>query len=282
MEQVYLELVKDVLETGYKKEDRTGVGTISKFGTQLRCNLQDGFPLLTTKKMFWKGVVEELLWFIKGQTNSKLLEQNGVNIWKGNSSKEFINNLHLPYSEGDCGPVYGFQWRHWGTEYTDCHQDYTSKGFDQLQWLVNEIKTNPTSRRLILSSWNVTDIPKMVLPPCHCLCQFNVREGYLDCQLYQRSADLGLGVPFNIASYALFTHIIALETGLQVGEFIHTMGDVHIYTNHIEPLKQQLTRQPYHCPKLEINVKHIEDYTFEDFTLHNYTCHPPIKMDMAI
>lgn len=227
---------------GKKRSDRTGVGTVSIFGAQMRFDLRnDIFPLLTTKRVFWRAVLEELLWFIKGSTNAKELQDKNVHIWDGNSTREFLdkNGFH-DREEGDLGPVYGFQWRHFGAEYKTCHDDYTGKGIDQLNEIIERIRNNPNDRRIIMSAWNVTDIPKMALPPCHCFVQFYVADGELSCQLYQRSADMGLGVPFNIASYALLTYMIAHVTGLKPGDFIHTLGDAHVYLTHIEPLKEQV------------------------------------------
>ncbi|XP_008468587.2 thymidylate synthase [Diaphorina citri] len=217
-EQQYLHLLDKIIKTGHKKSDRTGVGTLSLFGAQMRFDLTNGtFPLLTTKRVFWKGVVEELLWFIKGSTNAKELSDKGVKIWDPNSTREYLDSIGLvDRKEGDLGPVYGFQWRHYGAEYKDMFTDYTDQGIDQLQNIINTIKTNPNDRRIIMCAWNPIDMPKMALPPCHCLAQFYVADGKLSCQLYQRSADMGLGVPFNIASYSLLTYMIAHVTGLQV------------------------------------------------------------------
>lgn len=231
--------------TGKTRSDRTGVGTVSIFGAQMRFNLRDDiFPLLTTKRVFWRAVVEELLWFIKGSTNAKELQDKKVHIWDGNSTREFLDKLGLTErEEGDLGPVYGFQWRHFGAEYKTCHDDYTCQGIDQLNDVIKRIRTNPNDRRIIMSAWNVSDLKIMALPPCHCLVQFYVADGELSCQLYQRSADMGLGVPFNIASYALLTCMIAHVTGLKTGDFVHTLGDAHVYLNHVEPLKEQVSRE---------------------------------------
>lgn len=222
--------------------DRTQVGTVSIFGAQMRFNLRDNiFPLLTTKRVFWRAVAEELLWFIRGSTDARALQAKDVHIWDGNSTREFLDKSGFSdREEGDLGPVYGFQWRHYGAEYTTCRADYAGKGVDQLNEVIERIKTNPTDRRIIMSAWNVLDIPKMALPPCHCFVQFFVADGELSCQLYQRSADMGLGVPFNIASYALLTYLIAHVTGLKPGDFVHTLGDAHVYLTHIEPLKKQV------------------------------------------
>lgn len=261
----YHDLCRHVLENGVTKSDRTGTGTISTFGYQMRFNLQDGFPLLTTKKMFLKGIIHELLWFLRGSTNSKELEEMGVSIWK-----EWANE------DGDLGPIYGKQWRSW-----TCPDGTT---IDQIQQVINEIKTNPDSRRLIVSAWNVADLPHMALSPCHALFQFYVTEGKLSCQLYQRSADTFLGVPFNIASYALLTMMIAQVCDLQLGEFVHTFGDVHIYLNHIEQVNLQLTRDPRPIPKIKINPdrKNIFDFKYDDFELTNYNPYPPIKGQISV
>ncbi|XP_068206566.1 thymidylate synthase-like [Palaemon carinicauda] len=285
-EYQYLDLIRRTLATGNKKGDRTGTGTISLFGAQMRFSLRDGvFPLLTTKRVFWRGVAEELLWFVRGSTNAKELQEKGVHIWDGNSSKEFLEKSGFPdREEGDLGPVYGFQWRHFGAEYSDMHADYTGKGVDQLQQVIDTIKNNPNDRRIIMCAWNVSDIPKMALPPCHCLCQFYVANGELSCQLYQRSADMGLGVPFNIASYALLTCMIAHITKLKPGDFIHTLGDAHVYSNHCDALEEQLKREPRPFPKLRIKreVHSIEDFKFEDFEIIDYHPHSKIQMDMAV
>ncbi|XP_009332467.1 PREDICTED: thymidylate synthase [Pygoscelis adeliae] len=245
----------------------------------------DQFPLLTTKRVFWKGVLEELLWFIKGSTNAKELSAKGVKIWDANGSRDFLDKQGFSTrEEGDLGPVYGFQWRHFGAEYKDMHADYSNQGVDQLQKVIETIKTNPDDRRIIMCAWNPKDISLMALPPCHALCQFYVLNGELSCQLYQRSGDMGLGVPFNIASYSLLTYMIAHVTGLKPGEFIHTLGDAHIYLNHVEPLKVQLQREPRPFPKLRIlrKVEDISDFKAEDFQIEDYNPHPPIKMEMAV
>ncbi|XP_007899121.2 thymidylate synthase [Callorhinchus milii] len=245
----------------------------------------DEFPLLTTKRVFFKGVLEELLWFIKGSTNSKELSERGVKIWDANSSRDFLDKLgFMSREEGDLGPVYGFQWRHYGADYKDMHSDYTGQGVDQLQKVIDTIKNNPDDRRIIMCAWNPKDVPKMALPPCHALCQFYVLNGELSCQLYQRSGDVGLGVPFNIASYSLLTYMIAHVTGLKLGDFVHTFGDAHIYKNHVEQLKIQLQREPRPFPKLKITrkVENIDDFKAEDFKLEGYHPHPAIKMEMAL
>ncbi len=257
--------MRHVLEYGVRKEDRTGTGTISVFGYQFRCALSEGFPLLTTKKLHTRSIVHELLWFLKGETNIAYLRENGVSIWD-----EWAD------ANGELGPVYGKQWRSWPTP--------DGRHIDQISNLIHQIKTNPDSRRLIVSAWNVGEIENMALPPCHLLFQFYVAEGKLSCQLYQRSADLFLGVPFNIASYALLTHMIAQVCGLQPGDFIHTLGDVHIYTNHMEQVQLQLSREPRPLPKLLLNpeVKNLFDFRFEDISIADYDPHPAIKAPVAV
>ncbi len=260
----YLDLLKNVLDNGIIKEDRTGVGTKSIFGWQMRFDLSKGFPLVTTKKLHIKSIVHELLWFIKGDTNIKYLNENGVHIWD-----DWAND------KGDLGPVYGKQWRSWG-----------NNGFeiDQLKNAIELIKNDPSSRRIIVSSWNPVDVSRMALPPCHCLFQFNVIDGKLSCQLYQRSADIFLGVPFNIASYALLTHMVADLSNLNVGSFVHTLGDAHLYLNHQDQAKEQLTRKPRDLPILLINKKRmsIDEFEFDDFTFENYTPDPHIKAPIAV
>lgn len=261
----YLELCQHILEHGTEKSDRTGTGTISIFGYQMRFNLADGFPLLTTKKLHTKSIIHELLWFLKGDTNIQYLNENGVKIWN-----EWADE------KGNLGPVYGYQWRSW--------PDGNGGTIDQIKEVVHQIKHNPDSRRLIVSAWNVADVGKMALPPCHCLFQFYVADGKLSCQLYQRSADVFLGVPFNIASYSLLTMMIAQVCGLKPGEFIHSFGDTHIYTNHIEQVKLQLTREPRPLPILKINpdVNSIFDFKYEDFELVDYNPHPHIKGEVSV
>ncbi len=264
MEQ-YKKLLTHILETGVDKSDRTGTGTRSVFGYQMRFDLSDGFPCLTTKKLHLRSIIHELLWFISGDTNIKYLKENKVSIWD-----EWADE------NGNLGPVYGYQWRSWPTP--------NGKNIDQITQLVDQIKNNPDSRRLIVSAWNVADIENMALPPCHCLFQFYVANGKLSCQLYQRSADTFLGVPFNIASYALFTMMLAQVTGLEAGEFIHTFGDVHLYSNHFEQAEEQLTRECRPLPIMKINpdVKSIFDFKYEDFELVNYNPHPHIKAPVAV
>ncbi|XP_017464196.1 PREDICTED: thymidylate synthase [Rhagoletis zephyria] len=251
----------------------------------MRFNLRDDFPLLTTKRVFWRAVAEELLWFVHGQTDAKILKEKNIHIWDGNSTREFLDKCGFHNrEEGDLGPVYGFQWRHFGAKYRTCNDNYSGEGVDQLQNVIDTIRNKPNDRRIIMSAWNPLDIPQMALPPCHCLAQFFVANGELSCQLYQRSADMGLGVPFNIASYALLTYMIAHVTGLRPGEFVHTLGDAHVYNNHIEPLKEQIARKPRPFPKLVIKreVKNIEDFTFNDFEVLDYKPYPKISMEMAV
>ena len=261
----YQDLMRHVLEHGHKKEDRTGTGTISMFGYQMRFNLEDGFPLLTTKKVHLKSIIHELLWFLQGSTNIRYLKDNGVTIWD-----EWADE------NGNLGPVYGYQWRNWPKP------DGTH--IDQITQVVNSIKKNPDSRRLIVSAWNVADVDQMKLPPCHAFFQFYVADGKLSCQLYQRSADIFLGVPFNIASYALLTMMVAQVCGLRPGDFVHTLGDAHIYLNHLEQTREQLSRTPRALPTMRINpdVNDIFGFRFEDFTLENYDPHPPIKAPVAV
>jgi thymidylate synthase len=263
--QQYLDLLQHILKNGVQKTDRTGTGTISTFGYQMRFNLQEGFPLVTTKKLHVKSIIHELLWFLKGETNIAYLKENGVRIWD-----EWADE------NGNLGPVYGKQWRSW--------EGANGKTIDQVTELIEQIKKNPDSRRLIINAWNVADLPEMALMPCHTLFQFYVAEGKLSCQLYQRSADVFLGVPFNIASYALLTIMIAQVCNLELGEFVHTFGDVHIYNNHLEQVQLQLTRQPLSLPTMKLNpeVKSIFDFKYEDFTLENYQFHPAIKAPVAV
>ncbi|GBP67236.1 Thymidylate synthase [Eumeta japonica] len=242
-------------------------------------------PLLTTKRVFVRGVIEELLWMISGSTDAKALSAKGIHIWDANGSRDFLDNLGFTErEEGDLGPVYGFQWRHSGAKYVNCYTNYSNQGVDQLQNIIETIKKNPADRRIIMCAWNPSDLGKMALPPCHCLAQFHVANGKLSCLLYQRSADMGLGVPFNIASYSILTHMIAHVTGLQTGEFIHTTGDTHVYLNHIEPLKEQLKRIPRPFPKLEFarKIESLDDFKYEDFIIKGYEPYPKIGMQMAV
>jgi len=283
-EQAYLDLVRRVIEDGVERGDRTGVGTRALFAEQLRFDLADGFPLLTTKRVFWRGVAEELLWMISGSTNANDLSVKGVKIWDANATLEFLESRGLPHREqGDLGPVYGFQWRHFGATYVDCHTDYSGQGVDQLANIIETIRTNPNDRRMVMSAWNPSDLDQMALPPCHLLCQFFVANGRLSCQMYQRSCDLGLGVPFNIASYALLTHLVATVTGLEVGNLTMCLGDTHVYLNHIEPLKEQLQRTPRAFPTLSVTPREsIDDFTFADLELDGYAPDKTIKMSMAV
>jgi len=280
-------LVKAVIENGNHMGDRTGTGARSLFGKMMRFDLRKSFPLLTTKRVFWRGVAEELLWFVRGSTNAKLLSDKGIKIWDGNGSKEFLEKRGLGHrEEGDLGPVYGFQWRHFGAKYVDMHTDYTGQGVDQLAECIHKIKNDPTDRRILLSAWNPADLSEMALPPCHMFCQFyvDVEKSELSCLMYQRSCDMGLGVPFNIASYSLLTYMMAQVCGLQPGEFIHTLGNAHVYENHVEPLKTQLARTPRPFPILKVNpdVKDIDGFQASDFELVAYSPHGTIKMDMAV
>jgi thymidylate synthase len=263
--QQYQQLLQHILDNGSAKEDRTGTGTISSFGYQMRFNLGDGFPLVTTKKVHLRSIIHELLWFLRGETNINYLKENGVSIWD-----EWANE------NGELGPVYGKQWRSW--------EGADGKTIDQVTELITQIKNNPDSRRLIISAWNVADLPKMALMPCHTLFQFYVADGKLSCQLYQRSADVFLGVPFNIASYALLTMMVAQVCDLALGDFVHTFGDVHIYNNHLEQVKLQLSREPFPLPIMKLNpaIKNIFGFTFDDFTLENYQSHPAIKAPVAV
>ena len=277
--QQYLDLLQKILDEGEVKEDRTGTGTRSFFGHQMRFNLNDGFPLLTTKKIFFKGVVHELLWFLNGSTDNNELKDNGIHIWD-----------EWEDESGDLGPIYGYQWRHWLDQ-------NSGESIDQIQNVIDQLRNNPSSRRIIVSAWNVADLPdesispqdnvknnKMALAPCHALFQFFVSQGALSCQLYQRSCDTFLGLGFNIASYSLLTHMLAQQCDLNVGDFIWTGGDVHLYLNHMEQAKEQLSRQPYELPKLNIKRKpdSIYDYAYDDFELVNYQCHPHIKAPISI
>jgi thymidylate synthase len=263
--QPYLSLLEQVRDRGVRKEDRTGTGTLSLFGPQLRFDLAQGLPMVTTKRLHWPSIAHELLWFLKGDTNLAYLHEHGISIWD-----EWAD------ADGELGPVYGTQWRSWPTA--------DGRSIDQIAGVVEQIQTNPDSRRLVVSAWNVADIETMALPPCHALFQFYVAEGRLSCQLYQRSADLFLGVPFNIASYALLTHMVAQVTGLEPGEFVHTFGDVHLYLNHLEQAERQLKRTPYPLPRLELNpeIKSIFDFRFDDLRLVDYQHHRGILAPIAV
>jgi len=285
----YLDLLQSVLSSQTtSRSNRTDIETLSIFGPQIEFDLRKGFPLLTTKRVFFKGVVEELLWFLRGQTNNKILNDKGIHIWDGNGSKEFMNKLGLDYPEGELGPIYGYSWRHFGGDYNPSNPDPTHKGeggFDQIQYIINTLKTDPFSRRLILNGWNPCVLNKVALPPCHMMCQFYVsNEMELSCKLYLRSNDLFLGAPFNIASYSLLTYMLADICGLKVGKLIYTIGDAHIYVNHIEQVKEQLKRAPREFPKLKIvdHPENIEDYRLESFVLEDYNPYPTIKANMAV
>ncbi len=261
----YLDLMRHVRDHGVTKEDRTGTGTVSVFGYQMRFDLSEGFPLVTTKKCHLRSIIHELLWFLKGDTNIAYLKENGVKIWD-----EWADE------KGNLGPVYGSQWRSWPTA--------DGRHIDQIALILDQIKNNPDSRRIIVSAWNVAEIENMALPPCHSFFQFYVAEGKLSCQLYQRSADIFLGVPFNIASYALLTMMVAQVCNLQAGDFIHTLGDAHLYSNHMEQVELQLSREPFALPEMKLNpeVKDLFQFTFDDFELCNYECHPHIKAPVAV
>ncbi|MFT5302853.1 MAG: thymidylate synthase [Mariniblastus sp.] len=263
--QEYHQLLTHILDHGVEKTDRTGTGTRSVFGYQMRFDLRDSFPMVTTKKLHFKSIIHELLWFLSGDTNVRYLQENGVRIWN-----EWADE------NGELGPVYGSQWRSW--------QGANGETVDQISQVVEQLKTNPDSRRLIVSAWNVAELPKMKLPPCHAFFQFYVANGELSCQLYQRSADVFLGVPFNVGSYAALTMMMAQATGLKPGEFVHTLGDAHLYLNHLEQVDLQLTREPYPLPKLTLNpeIDSIFDFKFEDFTLSDYKAHPHIKGIVAV
>ncbi|WVW78349.1 thymidylate synthase [Kwoniella bestiolae CBS 10118] len=296
-EYQYLDLISQIISTGQPRPDRTGTGTLALFAPpSLRFSLADNtLPLLTTKRVFLRGVIAELLWFISGCTDANVLSQQGVNIWEGNGSKEFLEKVGLGHREqGDLGPVYGFQWRHFGAEYIDAKADYRGKGVDQLQEVIWKIKNNPTDRRIVLSAWNPKDLPLMALPPCHMFCQFFVtlptspdEKPKLSCLMYQRSCDLGLGIPFNIASYALLTHMIAYITDTTPHEFILQMGDAHVYKDHVDPLKVQLEREPREFPKLNFKrtkdeVGGIDGFRVEDFEVVGYKPHGKIEMKMSV
>ncbi|MBL7735129.1 MAG: thymidylate synthase [Chitinophagaceae bacterium] len=263
--QQYLDLLQYILDKGTAKTDRTGTGTLSCFGYQMRFDLQQGFPLATTKKLHLKSIIYELLWFLKGDTNIRYLKEHGVSIWD-----EWAD------PQGNLGPVYGKQWRSW--------EGANGQVYDQINDVLRQIKTNPDSRRMIVSAWNVADLPRMALMPCHALFQFYVADGKLSCQLYQRSADAFLGVPFNIASYALLTLMMAQVCGLEPGDFVHSFGDVHLYSNHLEQARLQLTRTPFPLPHMRLNpaINDLFAFSYEDFTLENYQCHPPIKAKVAV
>lgn len=293
----YLQLLQKILDNGEERDDRTGTGTLSIFAEQIRFDISKSVPLLTTKKMGWKTIIEELLWFLRGDTNANHLKEKGIGIWDGNTSRAFLDSRGLTdYPEGDIGAGYGFQWRHFGAEYKTCNFDYNSsisnRGFDQIQYILNELRTNPTSRRIYMSAWNPAALDKMALPPCHVSVQFYVNidkdsgEKHLSCHMYQRSVDMFLGFPFNIFSYTVLTYILAKKTGMKPKELIISTGDTHIYRDHIEQVKTQLLRKPHQFPALYLNDSIIDkdftDITIDDFQLANYVFHPPIKAPMAV
>ncbi|AAC97742.1 ORF MSV238 putative thymidylate synthase, similar to Arabidopsis thaliana GB:L08594 [Melanoplus sanguinipes entomopoxvirus] len=285
-EYQYLKGISEILSNGRITKNRTGVDTKTVYGLTMKYKLDDSFPLFTTKSMFWRGIVEELLWFISGSTNTNILKNKGIHIWDENGSLKYIKKRGFnDRKEGDLGPVYGFQWRHFGAKYIDMDTNYTNQGFDQLTHIINKIKNKPESRNIILTAWNPIDVENMVIPPCHCFVQFHViNNKYLTCQMYQRSADMGLGVPFNVASYSLLTYMIAHLTNLKPYEFIHNIGNAHIYVNHINGLKKQLERTPNPFPKLKIKrqVDNIDDFKFDDFELIDYNHLGKIKLDMVV
>ena len=284
-EYQYINMLYKIIDQGSVRTDRTEIGTKSLFGCQMRYDISKHFPLLTTKRMYWKGIVEELLWFLRGDTDAKKLQEKNVHIWDGNSSRKYLDSIGLHnYREGECGPIYGFNFRHFGGEYKGCCN--CEGGYDQVKNCLNLIRNNPTSRRILINLWNPCDLDKVALPACHVLYQFYVNNGKLSCSMYQRSGDMGLGVPFNIASGSLMTYIFAKLTNLQPGEFIHTIGDAHVYLNHIDALKKQLERDPRPFPFVEIDSTKeyncVEDFEYDDFTVNGYYPFPSVKMKMAI
>ena len=279
-EYQYLNLLEEILNHGFKKDSRNSI-VYSSFGSKMKFDLREGFPLLTTKKMPWKTILRELLWFIRGSTNNKELQEKNVHIWDANASKEFLETRGLSYEEGDLGPIYGFQWRHFGADYINHETDYQDQGIDQLQWILDEIKSNPSSRRLVLSAWNPNDLDKMALPPCHIMVQFNIEGEYIDAQLYQRSGDMFLGVPFNISSYSFLLHIIGKISGYIPRYLIHVIGDTHIYENHIDAVREQLLRVPSTFPTFNIKgIENIDTINESDFEIINYNYYPTIKAEM--
>lgn len=283
-ENGYLDLVRNILKNGSPRGDRTGTGTLSTFGECIKFDLSNNtLPLLTTKKVFTKGVFQELLWMISGDTSSKTLEKNGVNIWKWNSTREFLDKRGLSYKEGDLGPVYGFNWRFFGAKYIDSATDYTGQGVDQLQNCIDMIMNDPTSRRIIMTAWNPSVLDEMSLPPCHAFVQFYVNGDKLSCSLTQRSADIGLGSPFNIASYALLTHMIAKITNLKADKFVYFLGDAHIYNNHLDKMKDMISRKARSFPKIKFSghQSRIEDFKYENIHVEGYYPHPKIQMDFS-
>nr|QBK85603.1 MAG: bifunctional dihydrofolate reductase-thymidylate synthase [Marseillevirus LCMAC101] len=287
-EYQYLKLIQDIAENGDPKPDRTGIGTRSKFGVKMEFDISERIPILTTKKVNYEAIVKELLFFISGNTNTNILKEQGVKIWTANTSKDFLLNVGLDYDEGDMGPLYGFQWRHWGAEYEGMDKDYTGKGIDQLSNLINNIRKDPHSRRHLLSCWNVSQLKEMCLNPCHFTCQFNVSgdRRHLDCQLYQRSGDMFLGVPYNIACYSMLTCMIAQITGLRPRKFTHIIGDAHVYNSHQDQVKKQLNRTPRPFPRLSFRgatrIHEIDDFDFKSFIIEGYTSWPHITAPMAV
>lgn len=286
-EEQYLDLVRKIISEGVRKSTRTGIDSLAIFGNVMRFSLKDGrIPVLTTKKVFWRAVVEELLWFLRGETSSQILSRKNIGIWDGNGTREFLESRGLGHrEEGDLGPIYGFQWRHFGARYVDCHTDYEGQGVDQIQEIIHTLKTDPSSRRMVLTAWNPTCLHEMALPPCHVMSIFNVLDGRLNCMVTQRSADVGLGVPFNIASYALLVYILSHVTGIPPGDLVYTTADTHIYENHIDALKIQVQRIPEQFPCVRINTEpttKIEDIRMKDIKLTDYLCHEAIPMPMSI
>ncbi|KAI4292897.1 thymidylate synthase [Pancytospora philotis] len=285
-EYQYLELVRDIMERGDRKMDRTGTGTVGLAGASMRFSLENGvLPLLTTKRVPFKMVLEELLFFIRGQTDNKVLRDKNIHIWDGNSTKEFFEKNGIDRAADDLGPVYGFQWRHCGARYRTCGDSYDGEGIDQLAGVIEALRTHPESRRHVVVAWNPTDLPQMALPPCHCLFQFVVNNGKLTTILYQRSGDMGLGIPFNIASYSILAAIVARLAGLELKEFVHFIGDAHVYLDHLEPLTEQLGREPRSFPTLSFREKQytrLEDFEYDDFLLDGYDPHPKIAMKMSV
>lgn len=285
-EYQYIECIKDILNNGHRGDDRTGVGTKSVFGRQFKWDLADSFPLFTTKRMYFRGIVEELLWFLRGETDNRILQEKNVHIWDGNTSRDFLDKNGLDYlEEGDGGKIYGFQMRHYGAEYIDCETNYEGVGYDQVKEALRMIKEEPTSRRIIINLWNATDLKEMALPPCLFFYQFRVYGNRLHCHIVNRSNDMALGHPWNVATGALITYIFAHLTGLKPGELTHTVSDAHIYLNHLEKIEEQLDRKPFAFPHLHIkdrDQEEVEDFIYSDFDLMGYECHPTIKMKMNI
>lgn len=284
-EKQYLQIVRNCMEMGVKREDRTGTGTLSLFGNSMRFSLSNGkFPLLTTKTVPFRVVVEELLFFVRAQTDNRILKAKNIHIWDGNCTKEYFEKSGINREEDDLGPIYGFQWRHFGAEYKTCANDYADQGLDQLKQVVDTLRKDPSSRRMVVVAWNPSQLAEMALPPCHCLFQFLAADGKLTCIMYQRSGDIGLGVPFNIASYSLLTVMVARLVGLEPFEFVHFIGDTHVYLDHVEALKIQLEREPREFPVLRLAEKDygsIEDFNIEDFIIEGYDPYPKIYMKMS-